>query len=138
MGNSSSSDEVGGGFTSLTMNNYWSIGVDAKVALDFHRRREEKPHLFMNRTVNKGWYGLYGMKEMKGSYGPIHRHMKLYLDGEETPIPENMEGIIILNIASYAGGCDLWGKKSNVVPPSGTWRKASMSDGYLEVIDKII
>ena len=29
----------------ITMNNYWSIGVDAKVALDFHRKREDNPQV---------------------------------------------------------------------------------------------
>ena len=31
--------------SSITMNNYWSIGVDAKVALDFHRKREDNPQV---------------------------------------------------------------------------------------------
>eukprot|EP00009_Paramoeba_aestuarina_P010714 CAMPEP_0201540926 /NCGR_PEP_ID=MMETSP0161_2-20130828/71202_1 /ASSEMBLY_ACC=CAM_ASM_000251 /TAXON_ID=180227 /ORGANISM="Neoparamoeba aestuarina, Strain SoJaBio B1-5/56/2" /LENGTH=805 /DNA_ID=CAMNT_0047948427 /DNA_START=32 /DNA_END=2447 /DNA_ORIENTATION=- len=115
--------------TSMTMNNYWSIGVDAKVALDFHRKREENPGFFKSRTINKGWYGLYGMKEMVG-YESVRRVTRLFLDGEEVALSEGLEGVIVLNIPSYAGGCDLWGKNR---PDSG-FRKPSMSDGFLEVV----
>eukprot|EP00008_Paramoeba_atlantica_P000890 CAMPEP_0201502056 /NCGR_PEP_ID=MMETSP0151_2-20130828/83926_1 /ASSEMBLY_ACC=CAM_ASM_000257 /TAXON_ID=200890 /ORGANISM="Paramoeba atlantica, Strain 621/1 / CCAP 1560/9" /LENGTH=398 /DNA_ID=CAMNT_0047895619 /DNA_START=600 /DNA_END=1792 /DNA_ORIENTATION=- len=115
--------------TSITMNNYWSIGVDATVALSFHRKREENPGLFKSRAINKGLYGIYGMKEMVG-HEPIRRHCRLYLDDEEIALPENLEGIIVLNIQSYAGGCDLWGKTRK---ESG-YRRPTMSDGLLEVV----
>jgi hypothetical protein len=32
------------------------------------------------------------------------------LDGTEITIPSNICGICVLNINSYAGGSDLWGK----------------------------
>jgi diacylglycerol kinase (ATP) len=116
--------------SSMTMNNYWSIGVDAKVALDFHRKREENPHLFVSRAVNKTWYGYYGMKEMVGQE-PINRSVTLYLDGERYVLPDSILGVIVLNIQSYAGGCDLWGK-----PKKPRWEshKPSMSDGLFEVV----
>ena len=115
--------------TSITMNNYWSIGVDAKVALDFHRKREDNPTFFKSRTINKGWYGIYGMKEMVG-HEPVRRVVRLYLDGEEVPLSEGLEGVIVLNIPSYAGGCDLWGKTRQ----DSVYRRPSMSDGSLEVV----
>src|SRR5690242_18477640 len=45
-------------------NNYFSIGVDAKISLQFHLLREEKPYLFQSRLFNKSVYGVYGLQNM--------------------------------------------------------------------------
>ena len=37
----------------LTMNNYLGVGCDAGVALNFHKRRESNPGLFISRVFNK-------------------------------------------------------------------------------------
>ena len=66
---------------SLVMNNYFSIGVDAEVALKFHRLREEKPKLFKSRFINKGWYGLYGMEGMIRNCGLLHKVFNFFFFG---------------------------------------------------------
>ncbi len=38
------------------MNNYLGIGIDAKVALEFHSMREEYPAWFQSQMGNKLWY----------------------------------------------------------------------------------
>ena len=38
------------------MNNYFSIGTDAKIALDFHLAREKNPALFSSQAMNKMRY----------------------------------------------------------------------------------
>ena len=63
-------------------------------------------------------------------HASVRNNIRLYLDGKEVVLSENLEGIIVLNIQSYAGGCDLWG---NVRPESGL-AKPSVSDGLLEVV----
>ena len=37
------------------MNNYFGIGLDAKIALDFHNKREEHPNKCKSRTKNMMW-----------------------------------------------------------------------------------
>ena len=38
------------------MNNYFSVGCDAKVVLNFHLHRESQPSLFTSRIINKVQY----------------------------------------------------------------------------------
>ncbi len=46
------------------MNNYFSIGIDAKIALQFHEKRNQNPEMFTNQTVNKMWYAKLGSMAM--------------------------------------------------------------------------
>ena len=55
-------EEEGGETKSYVLNNYFSIGLDAKIALKFHEMREENPQLFKSRTLNKGIYGTFGIQ----------------------------------------------------------------------------
>jgi len=106
------------------MNNYLGIGVDAQIAMNFHRRRERSPHLFCSRTFNKYfWYVLGGSKEiLLGRFSNLTSYLQLECDGKILDLPDGIEGVIVLNIASYGGGVDLWGSES------------SMSDGMLDVV----
>ena len=45
------------------MNNYFGIGIDAKITLDFHNKREEHPEKCRSRTKNFMWYGVLASKE---------------------------------------------------------------------------
>ncbi|GFO12496.1 diacylglycerol kinase [Plakobranchus ocellatus] len=91
------------------MNNYLSVGVDALVTLNFHRQRESWPALFAHRLINKFCYFTYGTKDvLERECKHLHRRLKVELDGREIELPE-LEGVVILSIASWGGGCQPWG-----------------------------
>lgn len=46
------------------MNNYFGIGIDADLCLDFHNAREENPNKFNSRLHNKGVYVKMGLRKM--------------------------------------------------------------------------
>lgn len=107
------------------INNYFGIGVDAKIVLDFHNARNSAPHRFFNRHINKLWYGIMGWHEiLERNYKSFNKFCVVYNEkGKALDIAEDVEGVILSNISSYAGGTKLWKGDNN-----------SMSDGYLEAL----
>eukprot|EP00929_Paragymnodinium_shiwhaense_P016272 TRINITY_DN124538_c0_g1_i1.p1 TRINITY_DN124538_c0_g1~~TRINITY_DN124538_c0_g1_i1.p1 ORF type:complete len:533 (+),score=96.96 TRINITY_DN124538_c0_g1_i1:84-1682(+) len=109
------------------MCNYFGIGVDAAVALDFHQMRESSPHLFVSRLINKLWYIRSGtLNFLKKSCKNLASKVVLECDGKVIEVPANLEGIVVLNIPSFGGGSDLWG--SAVVDTSGSEDTDSSDD----------
>ncbi|WKY03246.1 hypothetical protein Q1695_004748 [Nippostrongylus brasiliensis] len=110
------------------MNNYFGIGLDAKIALEFHNKREEsdktrsRSRLFM-------WYGILGGKElMYRTYRNLDQRIRLECDGVPIDLP-SLQGIVILNIPSYSGGANFWGSAKD-----DTFTAQSFDDRLLEVV----
>eukprot|EP01130_Rhizamoeba_saxonica_P017532 TRINITY_DN8523_c0_g1_i1.p1 TRINITY_DN8523_c0_g1~~TRINITY_DN8523_c0_g1_i1.p1 ORF type:complete len:332 (-),score=68.39 TRINITY_DN8523_c0_g1_i1:371-1366(-) len=93
----------------VVMNNYFSIGLDSKIALDFDNLRSSHPGLFRSKAMNYGWYGLFSMKGAMSPSKSIRSNVHIKIDGEEVRIKKSFVAIIVANIPSYAGGTDLWG-----------------------------
>lgn len=111
------------------MNSYLSFGCDAQVVLNFHKHRESQPSLFKNRIINKLMYFIYGSKDVIAQECKnLHQRLELKLDGKKINLP-NLEGIIVLNISSWCGGCEIWKSVPEDKAPN-----ASFSDGLLEVV----
>lgn len=93
------------------MQNYLGIGVDAKVALEWHRRRQSSPQLFSSRWRNKVEYARHGVRHMlrRDSTSELCAQLVIEADGIPIELPPGTQGLIVLNIASYGGGSDLWG-----------------------------
>lgn len=80
------------------MNNYFGIGIDAKITLDFHLKREEHPEKCRSRTKNIMWYGVLGSKEyVQQTFKNLEQRVQLECDGKRLPLP-SLQGIVILNI----------------------------------------
>ncbi|XP_051561979.1 diacylglycerol kinase epsilon-like isoform X2 [Myxocyprinus asiaticus] len=113
----------------LAMNNYFSVGPDALMALNFHTHREKTPSFFSSRIINKAVYFLYGTKDcLVQECKDLDKIIELELDGERVTLP-SLEGIIVCNIGYWGGGCRLWeGMGDEPYPPT------RVDDGLLEVV----
>ncbi|VVD02433.1 unnamed protein product [Leptidea sinapis] len=83
-----------GFYERAVMNNYFGIGIDAKITLDFHNKREEHPEKCRSRARNYMWH--------------LGQRVQLECDGQRIPLPE-LQGIVVLNISSFMGGTNFWG-----------------------------
>ncbi|CAH9123271.1 unnamed protein product [Cuscuta epithymum] len=114
------------------MMNYLGIGCDAKVAYEFHINREENPNKFYSQFANKLRYAKEGAKDiMDRTCADLSWQVWLEVDGKDIQIPNDAEGLIVLNIGSYMGGVDLW---QNDLEHDDDFEHQSMHDKTLEVV----
>ncbi|MEQ2187962.1 hypothetical protein GOODEAATRI_010120, partial [Goodea atripinnis] len=111
----------------VQMSNYFGLGIDAELSLDFHLAREDEPDKFTSRFHNKGVYVKVGLQKI--SHGrSLHKELQLQVDTKEVPLP-NIEGLIFLNIPSWGSGADLWGSEADV-----RFVRPRIDDSLLEVV----
>ncbi|XP_077488161.1 diacylglycerol kinase theta isoform X2 [Amblyomma americanum] len=114
----------------FVMNNYFGIGIDADLCLDFHNAREENPNKFNSRLHNKGVYVKMGLRKMvsRKTWKDLHKEIRLEVDGKLIDLPP-VEGIIILNILSWGSGANPWGPEKEDM-----FSKPTHYDGMLEIV----
>lgn len=119
-----------GFYEKSVMNNYFGIGIDAKISLDFHNKREEHPEKCRSRAKNYMWYGVLGSKQwLQKTYKNLEQRVQLECDGQRIPLP-SLQGIVILNIPSFMGGTNFWGGTKE----DDCFLAPSFDDRILEVV----
>ncbi|VBB26906.1 unnamed protein product [Acanthocheilonema viteae] len=118
--------------TLTVMNNYYSIGADAHVALQFHHSRSANPQMLNSRLKNRIAYGGLGTIDLfKRTWKLLHEYITLECDGIDltSKIKEfKFHCILFLNITYYAGGTVPWSNDDEEK------HRSSSCDGKLEVL----
>ncbi|XP_024193970.1 diacylglycerol kinase 4 isoform X1 [Rosa chinensis] len=127
--------------------NYFSIGMDAKVAYGFHHLRNEKPYLAQGPISNKLVYSGYSCTQgwfftpctsnpsLRGLKNILRMHVKKVncSEWEQIPVPSSVRAIVALNLHNYGSGRNPWGNlKPDYLEKKG-FVEAHADDGLLEI-----
>lgn len=117
------------------INNYFSIGTDAEIAIQFHEKRQKDPEGFKSPVKNKIVYTFIGASEMFTSNNKLSENIKLEVDGKEIDIKKSgIQCIAFVNLLNMYSGTIMWGTKLSKSELAKGFVPASYGDGKLEVV----
>ncbi|XP_011012646.1 PREDICTED: diacylglycerol kinase 7-like [Populus euphratica] len=127
--------------------NYFSIGMDARVAYGFHHLRNEKPNLAQGPLSNKLIYSGYSCTQgwfvtpctsdpsLRGLKNILRMHVKKVncTEWEQIPVPKSVRAIVALNLHNYGSGRNPWGSPKRQYLEKKGFVEAHVDDGLLEI-----
>uniref|UniRef100_A0A0N4ZBI1 Diacylglycerol kinase n=1 Tax=Parastrongyloides trichosuri TaxID=131310 RepID=A0A0N4ZBI1_PARTI len=115
------------------MNNYFSIGADAHVALQFHHSRSANPQMLNSRLKNRIAYGGLGTIDLfKRAWKDLTEYIDIECDGislTQRLKDSKFHCVLFHNITYYGGGTTPWGNEE-----TETLARQSCFDGKIEVL----
>ncbi|VVA31449.1 PREDICTED: diacylglycerol kinase [Prunus dulcis] len=126
--------------------NYFSIGMDAQISYDFHAQRKLHAEKFKNQLVNQGTYLKLGCTQgwfcaslsHPSSRNIAHQTkikiMKRQGQWEDLLIPRSIRSIVCLNLPSFSGGLDPWGKPNTKKVQYRDLTPPYVDDGLIEIV----
>lgn len=127
--------------------NYFSMGMDAQVAYEFHKKREENPEKFKNQLVNQATYGKIGVSQgwfLANCKHPSSRNINnlgtIYIQTnterrwQKLSISKRIRSIVMLNLPSFSGGRNPWGTPSDSKSRQRKLTPAYVNDGLIELV----
>ncbi|VDM46295.1 unnamed protein product, partial [Toxocara canis] len=106
----------------IIMNNYFGIGIDADVCLQFHNKLKAFQQL---QYVKIGLQKAFFERTCKD----LWKRIELEVDGKLIELP-NIEGIVVLSLLSWGSGANPW----ETAKEEGQFQKPTHYDGLLEVV----
>lgn len=126
--------------------NYFSMGMDAQVSYAFHSERKKNPEKFKNQFVNQtayaklsckqGWFCAPLMHPSSRNIAQLAKVKIMKKPGQwiDLPIPRSIRSIVCLNLPSFSGGLNPWGRPSKQKLHSRDLTPPYVDDGFFEVV----
>lgn len=126
--------------------NYFSMGMDAQVSNAFHSERKKNPEKFKNQFVNQtayaklsckqGWFCASLMHPSSRNIAQLAKVKIMKKPGQwiDLRIPRSIRSIVCLNLPSFSGGLNPWGRPSKQKLHLRDLTPPYVDDGFFEVV----